>query len=60
VRGFRRLGFEVDHVTGGHYILMHPDGRRVSIPRHRTVKPGLLLDLIKKSRLTWEEFEEKL
>ena len=60
VRAFRRLGFEVDHVTGSHYILKHPDGRRVTIPRHGTVKPGLLLDLIKKSRLTWEEFEEKL
>jgi predicted RNA binding protein YcfA (HicA-like mRNA interferase family) len=54
------LGFEVDHVEGSHYVLMNPDGRRVSLPRHGVVKPGLLLDLIKKSKLTWEQFEENL
>ena len=60
LRAFRRLGFEVDHVEGSHYVLMNPDGRRVSLPRHRVVKPGLLLDLIKKSKLTWQQFEENL
>jgi predicted RNA binding protein YcfA (HicA-like mRNA interferase family) len=60
LRAFQRLGFEVDHVSGSHYVLIHADGRRVSLPAHRIVKPGLLLDLIKKSKLTWRQFEENL
>ncbi|HLF79202.1 MAG TPA: type II toxin-antitoxin system HicA family toxin [Dehalococcoidia bacterium] len=54
------MGFEVDHVSGSHYILLHSDGRRTSIPRHRTVKTGLLLAQLKRAGLTWEEFREAL
>jgi hypothetical protein len=40
--------------------MLNPDGRRVSIPRHRTVKVGLLLDQLKKSGISWEEFRGEL
>lgn len=60
IRAFERLGFEVDRVRGSHYILLHPDGRFVSIPRHREVKPGLLLNQLKRAGISWEEFEEHL
>lgn len=29
VAALQKVGFEVDHATGSHYILRHPDGRRV-------------------------------
>jgi predicted RNA binding protein YcfA (HicA-like mRNA interferase family) len=60
LRAFRRLGFEVDHVTGSHYILLHEDGRRATIPRHNPVKPGLLLDQLKKAGISWEAFRQNL
>jgi len=57
IRVFQKLGFEVDRVTGSHHII---DGRRVSIPGHRTVKTGLLLNQLKKTGITWEEFRDEL
>ncbi|MGH8614680.1 MAG: type II toxin-antitoxin system HicA family toxin [Gammaproteobacteria bacterium] len=34
VRKLQRAGFEVDHITGSHYIMRHPDGRRPVVPYH--------------------------
>ncbi len=60
IRAFQRLDFELDHVTGSHYYLRHPDGRRATIPRLRVVKPGLLLDQVKKAGIDWDEFADNL
>ncbi|HLF72468.1 MAG TPA: type II toxin-antitoxin system HicA family toxin [Dehalococcoidia bacterium] len=60
LRAFRKLGFEVDHITGSHHIMLHPDGRRVSVSRHQRVKTGLLLAQLKRAQVTWEEFSENL
>ena len=29
-----KAGFEINHTTGSHYILYHPDGHRVTLPYH--------------------------
>ena len=60
IRAFRRLGFEVDRVRGSHFILLDAENRFVTIPRHGELKPGLLLDQLKKAGISWEEFEEQL
>jgi predicted RNA binding protein YcfA (HicA-like mRNA interferase family) len=60
IRAFRRFGFQVDRIHGSHYILLHPDGRLVTVPRHGELKPGLLLDQLKKAGISWEDFEERL
>ncbi len=62
VKAFGRAGFVVDHQTGNHIILTHPEDprKRLSVPRHRTLKPGLLSKLIKDSGLTVEQFIELL
>ena len=60
IGAFQKMGFEIDRVRGSHYILLHPDGRRVTIPRHRVVKPGLLLDQLKKLGISWAEFQDNL
>lgn len=48
----RKQGFVVDHVTGSHYILLHPDGRRVSVPYHtKDIPKGTLYDILKDAGL---------
>ncbi|MBE3586229.1 MAG: type II toxin-antitoxin system HicA family toxin [Thermoanaerobacter sp.] len=46
IAALQKLGFEVDHVTGSHYVLRHPDGRRAVVPYR-----GSLLGRQKKDRL---------
>ena len=60
IRAFEKLGYEVARITGSHYVLKHPERPTISIPRHGTVKVGLLLSKIKAAGFTWDEFEEKL
>ena len=60
IRALEKLGYEVARITGSHYVLTHPDRPTISIPRHGSVKVGLLLSKIKAAGLTREEFEEKL
>ncbi|RLI48495.1 MAG: hypothetical protein DRO73_09100 [Candidatus Thorarchaeota archaeon] len=58
VRKLQRAGFLIDHVTGSHYILRHPDGRRAVVPYHagRDVKRGVLRAVIRQAGLTVDEF----
>jgi predicted RNA binding protein YcfA (HicA-like mRNA interferase family) len=60
IRAFEKLGYEVARITGSHYVLKHPERPTISIPRHGTVKVGLLLSKIKAAGLTVEEFGEQL
>ncbi len=55
-----KLGFQVDHVTGSHYILRHPDGRRAVVPYHgnRDVKQGVLRSIIRQAGISPEEFKK--
>jgi len=57
LRVFRRLGFVVDHQTGSHAVLRHPDGRRTVIAVHaRDLKRGTVTGIIKQAGFTVEEF----
>ena len=62
IAALQRLGFEVDHVTGSHYILRHPDGRRAVVPYHgdRDIKQGVLRSTLRQAGLTVEEFKSLL
>lgn len=62
ISALRKLGFEVDHVTGSHYILRHPDGRRAVVPYHgnRDVKQGVLRSILRQAGLTVDEFKNLL
>lgn len=62
IAALQTIGFEVDHVTGSHYILRYPDGRRAVVPYHgnRDVKQGVLRSIVKQAGLTVEEFVELL
>lgn len=56
VKAFRKLGYEVDHQTGSHIILRHPNGRRLTIPNHRELAKGTLRAIIREAGVSKDEF----
>ena len=58
ISAFRRLGFEVDRVSGGHYVLVHrgDPSRRASVPFHGRLKTGTLRAILRETRVALEEF----
>jgi predicted RNA binding protein YcfA (HicA-like mRNA interferase family) len=60
VRVFQKLGYEVDHQTGSHIILRHPNLRRLTIPNHRELAKGTLRSIIREAGITKERFAELL
>ena len=54
-----RAGYYVDHVTGSHYIMRHPERPgRVTVAFHgdRDIKRAVLASIIKQAGMTVEEF----
>jgi predicted RNA binding protein YcfA (HicA-like mRNA interferase family) len=60
VKAVRKIGYNWDHTEGSHMILLHPSGRRLSIPRHPELGRGLLRALIRDAGLSREEFNNLL
>ena len=62
VRALQRAGFLVDHQTGSHLILRHPQTlQKVTVPQHnRDLRRGTMLALVRQAGLTPEEFAELL
>jgi len=49
LKAFLKIGYVLDHQTGSHMILFHPDRPTLSLPNHKELAPGLLRDLIRNS-----------
>ena len=60
IRAFQKLGYQLDHQTGSHIILRHPQMRRLTVPNHRELARGTLRALIREAGLTKEEFFDLL
>lgn len=59
LRALSKLYFAEDRVTGSHIILRHPDGRRISVPKHnRDLKRGILHGILKQANITAEELRK--
>ena len=60
LRALQRLGFVVDHVSGGHYAVVHPEDRtrRASIPFHGKIRTGTLRAVLRETRVSLETFLE--
>jgi len=56
VKAIHRIGYVWDHTEGSHMILLHPSGRRLSVPRHKELGRGLLRSLIHDAGLSRGEF----
>ena len=56
IRAFQKLGYQLDHQTGSHIILRHPQMRRLTVPNHRELAKGTLRALIREAGLTKKEF----
>ena len=56
VRRMNRIGYVWDHTEGSHMILLHPAGRRLSVPRHLELGRGIMRALIRDAGLTREAF----
>ncbi len=61
IKAFGEAGFHLDHWSGRHAILYHPDRRHLSIPGgKKELKAGTLRTLIRKAELTVDEFTKLL
>jgi predicted RNA binding protein YcfA (HicA-like mRNA interferase family) len=60
IRVFQKLGYQLDHQTGSHIILRHPQMRRLTVPNHRELAKGTMRALIREAGLTKEEFAKLL
>ncbi len=58
LKALRRLGFEVDHVSGGHYAVVHREdsSRRSTVSFHGKIKTGTLRAILRETRVALEEF----
>ncbi|MCA1790607.1 MAG: type II toxin-antitoxin system HicA family toxin [Thioalkalivibrio sp.] len=59
VRILERHGFDRVRQSGSHLILRHPDGRRVTVPMHksRDLGRGLLSRIMKDADLSIEDLK---
>ena len=58
VKALNKIGYEIDHQTGSHIILRQNKEpfRRMTVPNHKEIDKGTLLEIIRQSKLTKEEF----
>jgi predicted RNA binding protein YcfA (HicA-like mRNA interferase family) len=62
LRALKRVGFVVSRVSGSHYFLAHPDGRKTSVPVHAgaTLKPGTLHGILRDVAMTADDLRRLL
>jgi predicted RNA binding protein YcfA (HicA-like mRNA interferase family) len=56
-KALQKIGFVIKRQKGSHMTLIRDDPyKRVVIPAHKTLKMGMLRDIIRKAGLTVDEF----
>lgn len=59
---FQRMGYRVDRLTHGHWLLDHPSRPPIQIPYHgvRAVAPALMAAQLQRAGLTYQQFLAEL
>ena len=60
IKALSRIGYNFDHQTGSHVTLVNPSGKKITVPNHRELGPGILRAIIKQAGLSIEEFLKPL
>jgi predicted RNA binding protein YcfA (HicA-like mRNA interferase family) len=61
VNALQRAGFRVRRQRGSHIVMQKDDPYRVvSVPNHKTLKPGTLRGIINDAGMTVDEFRDLL
>jgi predicted RNA binding protein YcfA (HicA-like mRNA interferase family) len=62
IRALGKIGFLKVRQKGSHVMMRHSDGRMTVVPVHRgeDIGPGLLIEIIKDTKLSKAEFFELL
>lgn len=60
IRALERLGYRRRKGKGSHVNLVKEGSQRLTIPLHRELRVGLLLNELKKAAISVEEFMEAL
>ena len=55
-KAFCKFGYRIDHQTGSHIILYHPNKPILSIPNHKELAPPLLRVQLTRAGITVDEF----
>ena len=56
IKALSRKGYVFDHQTGSHITLMNVEGKKITVPNHKELGPGILRAIIRQAGLTAEEF----
>jgi len=58
----QKEGFEIDHITGSHYILYRPlDGKRATIPYHSKDLPkGTFVSILRSAGISRKDLRKYL
>ncbi|MHB1493592.1 MAG: type II toxin-antitoxin system HicA family toxin [Thermoplasmataceae archaeon] len=48
--------YAFDHQTGSHVTLVNQFGKKITVPNHKELGPGILKAIIKQAGLTMDEF----
>ena len=60
IEALSKTGYVFDHQAGSHITLLNSEGKKITVPNHRELGPGILRAIIKQSGLTVEEFNRLL
>ncbi|MGP6220850.1 type II toxin-antitoxin system HicA family toxin [Caldiplasma sukawensis] len=60
IKALSKIGYNLDHQTGSHITLVNKSGKKITVPNHREIGPGLLRAIIKQAGLSIEDFQKLL
>ncbi len=55
IKALTKVGYYIDHQKGSHISLSHPINKTITIPKHKTIKKGLLKRILRDANLSNEE-----